>query len=205
MSDFYNIDSVNQKQKPKQQDDSSIVQEAERIEQQNYDEAHRIKKQLSEAHLNQKEATTEMKRQTETLGHTRKSAHGVHQEAQKGEDLADDIDREGRIFSCRFACIDKIFKWFRKTEDKQTEVKDEEVPQAKHKEFQETDEFVPGQNKTDKELVGVLNTVRNIRQQAEVQSNEAQKQKTVIGDIGRTNEESEKVIKRTDEHLKKLD
>lgn len=226
MSNIYNIDNINQTQKQKSNkpnepnpneptninlntsqnnEDTSIIQQAEQIEHQNYNEANNIKKQLTQAHLNQKEATNEMKRQTETLSHTKKSAHGIHQEAQKGESLADDIDREGRIFSCRFACIDKLCRWFRKTEVKDEKEKTYDEPEVKYEEYKDEDEFVPGQNQTDKELVGVLNVVRGIRQQAEVQSNEADKQKICIGDIKNVNEESEKVIKRTDEHLKKID
>jgi hypothetical protein len=213
MADLYNIEKATQKKKEPQQTNNSILEEAQRLEDENYEQAKDIRKQIGQAAIDQKQATEEMKRQGETLESARRSAINVHKEARRGEDLADDIDREGSIFSCRFACIEKFFKWFKRDQGDSTvkeiesrrELEKEDDIHVEEEEFHEGDEFVPGQNKTDKELYGVLNTVRGIKAEAETQSREAQKQKSTIKDIGRVNEEAEKVIKRTDKHLKEID
>lgn len=212
MADLYNIEKVTQKKK-ENKNDNSILEEAQRLEDENYEQAKDIRKQIGDAAVDQKQATEEMKRQGETLESARKSAINIHKEARKGEDLADDIDREGSIFSCRFACIEKFFKWFRRDSGDSTvkeienkkEEEEYENTSIKEEEFHSGDEFVPGQNKTDRELYGVLNIVEGIKAEAETQSREAQKQKSTIKDIGKVNEEAEKVIKRTDKHLKEID
>ncbi|WUR05170.1 uncharacterized protein VNE69_12155 [Vairimorpha necatrix] len=218
MGDIYDTTKA-QKQKQKkqeeknlQEDDNSIVEEARRIKDENYEQAKDIRQQLGQAAIDQKQASEEFKRQGEVLENAKTSAVNIHKEAKKGEELADEIEREGSIFTCRFACIETICKWFKKDngskeveEIKNKKYEVEENEEIQNEEYKEIDELVPGQNKTDKELVNILNTVRGIKQEAESQSKEAKKQKSVIKDINKVTEESEKVIKKTDEHLKRIE
>ncbi|KAF9763607.1 hypothetical protein NGRA_1171 [Nosema granulosis] len=211
---IYSLDkAINKKKESKQDVADDILLEAEKIEEENYETAKDIRIQLGGAALEQKEATEEMRRQGETLDAAKKAAIGVHREARKGEHLADDIEREGSLFSCRFACLEKLFSCFRRDpgDDRVEEIANKDVsvmegPRDIEEEvFDESkNEFVPGQNKTDKELNAILNTVRGIRAEAESQGGEAERQKTVVKDISAVNEQSEKVIKRTDKHLKDI-
>lgn len=211
---IYSLDkALNKKKETRQDVADDILLEAEKVEEENYETAKDIRLQLGQAALEQKEASEEMRRQGETLDAAKKAAVGVHREARKGENLADDIEREGSIFSCRFACLDKLFGWFRRDpgDDKVEEIANKnngvmEGPTNIEEEvFDENkNEFVPGQNKTDKELNAILNTVKGIRAEAESQGGEAERQKVVVKDISEVNEQAEKVIKRTDKHLKDI-
>ena len=210
MGDLYDISKAQKKKVVQEEDqDNSILKEAKRIEEENYEQAKDIRMQLGQAAIEQKQASDEFRRQGEVLDNAKKSAINVHKEAKKGEELAEDIEREGSIFSCRFACFDRFCRWLKgdsgsqEVEEIESKKYDyEEAPPVQEEEFHPGEEFVPGQNNTDKELVGILNTVKGIKQEAELQSREAAKQKSTIKDINRVTEQSEKVIKKTDEHLK---
>lgn len=212
---IYSLDKAMQKKKEKKQVvDDDVLLEAQKIEEENYDTAKDIRMQLGAAAVEQKQATEEVKRQGETLDAAKKAVVGVHREARKGEKLADDIEREGQIFCFRSACFGNLCSWFKsdsgdaKVEEilnKEGGVIDEPVPFEEERFDENQKEMVPGQNKTDKELNAILNAVRGIKTEAEVQGKEAERQKTVVKDISVVNEEAEKVIKRTDKHLKDIE
>ncbi|EOB15595.1 hypothetical protein NBO_2g0086 [Nosema bombycis CQ1] len=210
---IYSLDKAMDKKKTSSQDVSEdILQEAQQVEEENYQTAKDIRMQIGSAAIEQKGATEEMRRQGETLDAAKRAAVGVHREARRGDVLADDIEREGHFFNFRCACLEKLFGWFRKdpNDEKVEEIANKEVKSMGDSSYEREDfvpaekEMVPGQNKTDKELNEILNTVKGIRSEAELQGEEAQRQKTVVKDISAVNEQAEKVIKRTDTKLKKL-
>jgi len=70
---------------------------------------------------------------------------------------------------------------------------------------EEGEEYVKGQNKTDKEMVGILNAVRQVNKEAKRQNREIERHKGIVDDISIINERSEKVIKDTDKELNKME
>lgn len=190
-----------------------VVEEAERIEEQNYERAKGVRMQLDESVLKQKSTTEELMRQGETLESARKAAIGVNVNARRGAEITEDIEREGRIFSCELPCIRSIKRWFRRDRGNIDDIinrergeRSETTEVAGPVTFEsDREEYVKGQNKTDKEMVGVLNAVRQIRKEADKQNKETGRHETIVKDISAINERSEKVIKETDRELKKVD
>ncbi|AFN82561.1 hypothetical protein EROM_020860 [Encephalitozoon romaleae SJ-2008] len=209
--DVYSLDRA-MKSKKKRGVSQDVIEEAERVEDQNYERAKGVRMQLDETALKQKATTEELMRQGETLENARKAAIGINTNARRGSDITEDIEREGRVFSCELPCVRAIKRWFRGdrgniddivSKKQEEEGEREYVPE--HVEFEEGEEYIKGQNKTDREMVGVLNTVRQIRAEADKQNKEAVRHKSIVNDISMINERSSKVIKETDQELKKVE
>lgn len=213
MGDMYSLEkAVKSKKSDKSRVSQDVVEEAARIEEQNYERAQGIRIQLDDSSLRQRATGEELLRQGETLDSARDAAVGINYNARRGAELAEDIEREGRIFSCELPCVRSIKKWFRGNRGNIEDIVDQESQgravdeQAQSVLFDEDqEEYVPGQNKTDKEMVGVLNAVRHIRVEADRQNRETHRQKTVVKEISLINDRSEKVIKETDKELKKVE
>ncbi|AFM97842.1 DUF5089 domain-containing protein [Encephalitozoon hellem] len=213
MGDVYSLDKAI-KSKKSRGVSQDVIEEAERIEEQNYERAKGVRMQLDESALKQKATTEELMRQGETLENARKAAIGINANARRGSDITEDIEREGRVFSCELPCVRAIKRWFRgnrgNIDDIVNKKQGEEVEEGEyvpqHVEFEEEgEEYIKGQNKTDREMVGVLNTVRQIRAEADKQNKEAVRHKSIVNDISMINERSSKVIKETDQELKKVE
>lgn len=210
----YSLDrAVRKKKQGKGKVLQDVVEEAERIEEQNYERARNVRMQLDESALKQKATTEELMRQRETLESAKKAAVGVNLNARKGAELTKDIEREGKIFSCELPCVRSIKKWLRGNrggiDDIVNKEKEKEVENSNvlgHVTFEsDEEEYIDGQNKTDREMTGVLNTVRQIRKEADKQNRETERHKTIVKDISIINENSEKIIKDTDKELKRVD
>lgn len=210
--DVYSLDRA-VKSKKKKGVPQDVVEEAERVEEQNYERARDVRMQLDESALKQKETTEELMRQGETLDNARKAAIGINVNARRGAELTEDIEREGRVFSCELPCVRAIKRWFRggrgNIDDVVNKKHEEEVGRepegAPHVVFEDGEEYIKGQNKTDQEMVGVLNTVRQIRAEADKQNRETARHNSIVNDISVINERSEKVIKETDKELKRVE
>lgn len=210
-NNVYSLDEA-LKSKKERKVSQDVIDEATNIERQNYERAKDIRMRLDESSLKQKGTTEELMRQGETLDNAKKAAIGVNMNARRGAELTEDIEREGRIFSCELPCVRAVKKWFRGNKGdiddivnkKEKMEEEEEVPG--HVVFEGgEEEYIPGQRKTDEEMVGVLNGVRQIRKEANKQNKETRRQETVVRDISNINERSEKVIKDTDKELKRVD
>ncbi|KMV66613.1 hypothetical protein M970_020900 [Encephalitozoon cuniculi EcunIII-L] len=210
--DVYSLDKA-VKSKKKRGIPQDVVEEAERIEEQNYERAKGVRMQLDESALKQKATTEELMRQGETLENAKKAAIGINTNARRGSELTEDIDREGRVFSCELPCVRTIKRWFRGNRGNIDDIVDrnqdggsESERMPERVEFEEDgEEYIKGQNKTDREMVGVLNAVRQIRAEADKQNKESARHKSIVNDISMINERSEKVIKDTDKELKKVE
>jgi len=107
--DIYSLDrAVKSKKKGVPQD---VVEEAERIEEKNYERARNIRVQIDESALKQRATTEEMMRQGETLQNAKKSALEINRNAIRGAELTEDIEREGHVFSCELPCVRAIKRW----------------------------------------------------------------------------------------------
>ncbi|ADM11088.1 uncharacterized protein Eint_020900 [Encephalitozoon intestinalis ATCC 50506] len=209
--DVYSLDKA-VKSKKKKGVPQDVIEEAERIEEQNYERAKGVRMQLDESALKQKATTEELMRQGETLENAKRAAVGINVNARRGSEITEDIEREGRVFSCELPCVRAIKRWFRRDRGGIDDIvnrgqeEENDVEQApKHVEFEEGEEYIKGQNKTDREMVGVLNTVRQIRVEADKQNKEAARHKSIVNDISMINERSSKVIRETDKELKKVE
>jgi hypothetical protein len=218
MANVYSLEQAQKSKKEESQVSQEMTEEARRIEQQNYERAKGMRKKLDKSSLEQKATTAELKRQGETLKGARSTAVGLNVGAKRGEKLAEDIEREGHIFTCWvpcISCIEAIKNWFKKdtgniddviNKEEPEPVEEEPEEEPKPVEFDENqEEYIEGQNKTDKEMLGVLSTVRSVRKEADRQYNEISRQKSTVKDISTITERSGKVIKKTDEELQKIE
>lgn len=225
MKDVYNLEQA-QKQKKREQKslqedvDAEILEDAARLEKQNYSTAKAARKRLERSAELQKETTDELRRQGASIRKSKKAALNVHKNVGHAGNLADDISKESRMFNIGIPFWGRIKKWWGKDteEDKRAEaVKssledgDDDVPERRAQshdndiEFDDEDveECVPGQKKTDEELKSILKVIKNVREGAAINAKLTEKQTTDLKDITKLNEYSKKKVDKTDTELNK--
>ncbi|KAM0671451.1 hypothetical protein CWI42_020900 [Ordospora colligata] len=208
--DIYSLEKAEKSKKNGVPQD--VIEEAERIEEENYERARNIRVQIDESALKQRATTEEMLRQGETLENAKKSALEINRNAVRGAELTEDIEREGHMFSCELPCVRAIKRWLNRNRGDVSDVaRTREVREVDEESrgtvmFEEDgEEYVKGQNKTDKEMVGILNAVKQVNKEAKRQNREIERHKGIVDDISIINERSEKVIKDTDKELNKME
>ncbi|KAI5154119.1 hypothetical protein ENBRE01_3301, partial [Enteropsectra breve] len=150
------------------------------------------------------------------------AALNVHGKAGEAEALADDIEKESHFFNFSLPFSEKVKSWWKR--DKKEEAEIERIKKQNEKEGviepldeedgldaahgaaekgSNSDEYVPGQDKTDKELSKILTTVKGINKEAQIQKEMGKKQTADLKDIDVVNEYSKRKVDKTDEDLKK--
>ncbi|KAI4292658.1 hypothetical protein PAPHI01_1932 [Pancytospora philotis] len=232
MKDLYNVDqALKQKAAKKKKEasdgealqsevDKEILAAAERTEAQNYKKAHAARLKLESAAELQKGTTEEMHRQGEKITHAKKSALKVHKNAEGADELADTIEKESHLFNFGVPFWGGIKKWWSKNRKEKKDVgaieqtmgsqsagsQSEQAEASEESEYEgnaQTEEYVPGEAKTNEELGRILHSVRHINKTANKQSKMAKEQETDLRDINVLNEYSKKKVDKTDSKLKK--
>ncbi|KAK1348268.1 hypothetical protein LUQ84_002273 [Hamiltosporidium tvaerminnensis] len=201
--------------------DEEIKRRAEELEAENYDVAKQARMKLEASGTQQKDTTGRLKSQGEKLRNIKGEAIEVHEGAVKGAKITKDIKREGKLFGFHVPLIGKIKHLFssdRKIE-KEVEVEKERLKHKKNRsteriqeissddeQFNQNsdDEVVKGEGMTNKELYKISNKLKGMNSEAEIQKSELKKQKGDIKKISKVNENSEQIMDRTTEELKKV-
>ena len=217
MKDLYDtkeIQSQAQKKRDEQAEaDATILHEAERIEELNYQKAKQARMNLEQAADTQKQTTQTMRAQGEKIGQAKTSAERVNANARAANDLAIELEDNRSAFSCcSFSCFTNIRKWCSREKGEDEALRGlkmnrsgsvPETREVKEEVFEEGAEYVKGQNKTDNEMTKILNNLKKINAEADTQNDLAKQQKTDLEDIQRANEYTERQVTKTDQRLNK--
>ncbi|ORD94233.1 hypothetical protein ECANGB1_994 [Enterospora canceri] len=217
MKDLYDtgqIQKESQKKRQSQEDaDKHIMQEAEKIEEQNLQKAKQARMKLEEAAETQKGTTQTMRAQGEKIIDAKKSASKTHKNAKAANDLAIDLHENRNAWAINCGCITSIKKWCSREGGEEEAmsglkrnrggtVKDNDEESSEVIEV-EGEEYVKGANKTDTEMKKILHGLKKINKEADVQTKVAGKQKTDLEDISKANEYTKKEVDATNKRLEK--
>ncbi|OQS54196.1 hypothetical protein EHP00_839 [Ecytonucleospora hepatopenaei] len=215
MKNIYDAEQIQKEAKKKrdeqEQADATILEEAERIEQQNYQKAKQARLELERAADTQQQTTQTMRAQGEKIGMAKTSAEKVNRNAKAANDLAIELEDNRSAFSCNFGCITGIKKWCSRDAGEEEAVKGLKmnrsgaVPETKQIEeneyVPEGEEYIKGQHNTDKEMSKILHNLKKINAEADTQDKLAKQQKTDLEDIQRANAYTQKQVEKTDKRL----
>ncbi|KAM0687764.1 hypothetical protein COBT_000990 [Conglomerata obtusa] len=202
------------KQNTKQSDlDAQILNRASRLEHQTYNESKQAREKLEQSQLKQKATTQELKAQGEKLGNIKSDAKQVNENVKEGHQLTKDIKQAGKLFGWKVPLVGRIKGYFskekkmdrdmeRKMRNKSVEKLSESSEEEKVNFHKESD--VPGQEKTDEELMKIYEGLKGMKREAKDQKHILHKQKGDIADIARYNDNSEHYMNKTNEEMKKL-
>lgn len=200
------------KEKPKSDLDKQILNRAAKIEHQSYKEAEFARQKLEQSQQKQKQTTRELQAQGEKLENIKGNAGEINQNVKEGHQLAKDIKQAGKIFGWKVPLLGKISNYFSKEKrlDRQMEreMENRNVEEVESSEeeftFSKGGVEVPGQEKTDEELMKIYKGLKGMKREAKNQKHIIHKQKGDIADIARYNENSEHYMNKTNEEMKKL-
>ncbi|EPR79770.1 hypothetical protein SLOPH_2354 [Spraguea lophii 42_110] len=217
---YSNIYTQKNKQSSHDTISDEILQEASKLESQNYSMAHSARKNLQSAQQTQKETGKELISQGEQLKNIEGDAKDTHENVKKSEQLTKDIKKEGKLihFGNPFSFVKKMFKkddknerelkttLNKKDESKHNTYKSDKNNSKNDKNLITTDkEDVPGEAKTNKELNMIYSTLKDMKKDASTQQQEIKKQKLTTERIGAYSKASEAKMKKTEEELKKIE
>ncbi|KAG0434688.1 hypothetical protein DMUE_5078 [Dictyocoela muelleri] len=199
------------KKKPQEKDEADrMIEERQRqLEEENLNIARIARLKLQKTAQQQKEVTTELQKQGEQLVNAERSGKNVHKNVRRGAVTTEKIKDEGYFFKIPFIRQIKSFFLGYKTEDQLvTETRNNEDYDQSSSEFNiesfDKDEIVPGEDATDKELLGIYKTLKGMKNENKKQQLEIGKQKVTMENINTYNKDSEAIIDRTNKELKKL-
>lgn len=180
--------------------DLEIQEHINKVEQENFDIVVHQREKLKEAHKKQKQTTQDLLKQGEQLGNISKTAGRIYKKSKEGEKTTEDIKREGRFFKFPkiFTKIKEIFK----PKDK--------VLENINKKKEKKSEYKPSEldsktgATTDDNLKLLLGDLRQMRKEAEFQNKEINKQKVDINHISKVSKESEHIMSKTTQELRKI-
>lgn len=189
--------------KEKKEDDAidlEIQEHINKVEQENYDIVVHQREKLKDAHKKQKQTTQELLKQGEQLQNISKTAGRVYKKSKEGQKTTEEIKREGKFFKWPkfFSKIKHIFK----PKDKVIEEIDKKKEKKTVYEPSELDSKTGAT--TDENLKLFLNDLRTMRKEADVQNQEIKKQKVDIDHISKINKESEHIMNKTTQELRKI-
>ncbi|KAM0677119.1 hypothetical protein BDAP_002280 [Binucleata daphniae] len=199
------------KDKPKSDLDKQILNRASKIEHQSYKEASLARQKLEQSHQKQKQTTRELEAQGEKIENIKSDAGDINQNVKEGHQLAKDIKQAGKIFGWRVPLIGKLSNYFSKESrmdrKMEREMENRNVDKLENSDDEITfdeEEQVPGQEKTDQELLKIYKGLKGMKKEAKNQKHILHKQKGDIADIARYNENSEHYMNKTNEEMRKL-
>lgn len=217
MKDLYDTNQIQkqaEKKRTEQEEaDATILQEAERIEEMNFQKSKQARMELERAADTQKQTTETMRAQGEKIGAAKNSARRLNKNAGAANDLAIELEDNRSAFSCNFGCLTGIRKWCSREGGEKEAVqgldmnRGDAVPETKEIVEEEYDdsgkEYIKGQHKTDKEMSKILHNLKKINAEASTQDQLAKQQKTDLEDIQRANDYTERQVRKTDQRLNK--
>ncbi|KAM0675202.1 hypothetical protein GVAV_001546 [Gurleya vavrai] len=200
------------KEKTKQSDvDEQILNRAARIEHQSYQQAQQARQKLAQSSQKQKETTQELQAQGEKLENIKSDSKQVNVNVKEGHQLSKDIKQAGKVFGWRVPLVGRIKNYFSKEKKMDRELERnlknrsvEKLEESEDKTHFNRESDVPGQEKTDDELLKIYEGLRGMKREAKDQKHILHKQKGDIADIAKYNANSEHYMNKTNEEMKKL-
>ncbi|KAM0680581.1 hypothetical protein GINT2_001274 [Glugoides intestinalis] len=193
--------------------EEDLKRKANKIEVDNNKLAINARKKLEKAEKMQKRTTTNMSKQNEKLLLAKEETFKIHQEAEDAKARAIALEKEKDAFD-PFSSFKTAFStWSEKDTDG-----DKEIEKMKHNqknfEYNEFDEYSgisevisdDGKTieaKTDEELKRILQSVRRINKETDVQTKVGEKEETNLQDIMKASEYAKKSIGEADDRLRK--
>lgn len=215
MKDIYDVNQIQKEAETKrteQEDaDKQILEEAEKIEEMNYQKAKQARMNLEAAADKQKQTTQTMRGQGEKINTAKSSAARTNKNARAANDLAVELHENRNAWGLRCGCLTGLKKWCSREGGEEDATKglaikasQDEVEEFSSEVSQvEGDEYVKGQNKTDQELKGILHGLKKINSEADTQEKLANQQKTDLEAISKANEYTKRQVEKTDKRLNK--
>lgn len=216
MDDPYNIEDIDQQNKPKiEQEIDEEAKKAEEIERGTHQKTKLARKKLEKAEQKQKLTTDEMRRQNEKLEEARQSAFKTYENAEEANRKVTELEKERSGLGMFASARAKISNWAggdaaarrdveemkgRTFEDGSSEA---QPASTKIEEKGKVNEGVKGEKETNEELERILKTVKNINKETEIQSKEGKKEETRLKDIMKTTKYAEDPAKKATEKLEK--
>ncbi|KAG0419246.1 hypothetical protein EQH57_0553 [Dictyocoela roeselum] len=197
-----------QKKKPEQDEtDKLIAEKCKKLEQENYSTAKLAREKLQKTAQKQKSITDDLQHQGEQLVNAQKSGVNVHRNVREGAATTEKIHEEGHFFRVPLlGSIKRMFKGDR-GEDQFVDNQSQESLHAADEEESSsgiTRAAARADNKTDKELQSIYNTLKGMKKENTKQQDEMEKQKKVAKSLNALNKDSNVIVSRTNMELKKL-
>lgn len=160
----------------------------------------------------QKKTTEKLQLQSEKISKIKDSSMTVLKHAENTSEVSHKIKQEANMFPGFNTMFRGIKRWWKKDKKMEREV---EKMKAKPSMTISTSTFVekvfeplstetiPGENKTDNELVKILNCVKSIGVESQTQLQIVKGQKEDLSDINKLGKYSKKIVKETEMEIRK--
>lgn len=207
MEDEYDVQQIQKKKDKRTKDsvDMEIEQRVHALEDENYSLVSQARKRLHEGAVKQRQTTEELQRQGEKLKGVTGSAESVYQNVKKGRQITQDIQDEGRLF--KFPHVFRSIKNFFSGERRKEAALDKDIKARKDTERKRVDNdihFEEDASDTDENMKLLLNDLQNMRQEADIQNKEIKKQKLDIKHITKLTKQSDHIMNKTSQELRKI-
>lgn len=209
MDEMYNPDQ-NQKHDEDEME-LEIQKRSEQLEQEDAQALKTTRKKLHKGMKQQRETTKELQRQGEQLENVEDEAVSVLENAERGRGVTEEIIREGKLIKppSFIQKIKNFFSFGRKQEssfEKEAEERKKkriEKKKAKGDFVEDVDEN--DEPTTDDDMKLMLKDMKAMRQEADVQNYEIKKQSLDISNINKVNKQSEHIMNKTTQEMKRID
>lgn len=191
---------------------SETNDEAAAVENENYLKSREARLKLEKAIALQRQITDELEKQGEKIGKIKDSSIKLYKCADASQDVSAKIKDESSIFPSFMSLFKGVKRWWSTNRKMQKDVMRIESRKGRGTERDEVGdvsfelletEFIPGENRTERELAAILGSIRKVSSEGRNQLELVKVQDEDISDIKRINEYSNSIIDETEKSLRK--
>lgn len=212
MKNIYVLEQASKPKPPQDEQDESPAGNAVAVENVNYLKSKEARLKLEKAIVLQKQITDELEKQGEKISKIKESSINLYRYADASQDVSVKIEDESSIFPSLGSVFKGVRRWWNTNGRAQREVQQIEDKKGRKIEgvdvveaFSDTlqEEYIPGENKTEKELAAILNSIRKVSSEGKNQLEMVEAQIEDISDIKRVGEYSKRIIDETEKLLRR--
>ncbi|KAM0680104.1 hypothetical protein GINT2_001797 [Glugoides intestinalis] len=209
---YYQLENIQKTESPIEKLGDAFVEEAAELETQNYHKTKEAVLKLEKAIQMQKSTTEKLQMQSEKISKIKDSSITILKHAESTSEVSHKIRQESSMFPGFNTMLRGMKRWWKKDKKIGKEVEKMKAktpmeviaPTFVEKVFEPlSTETIPGENKTDNELVKLLNCVKSIGVETHKQLEIVKVHKEELSDINKLGKYSKKIVKETEMQIRK--